>query len=78
IKHPMGLRHLERQGSIVMLVKVGADGRATDSIIETSSGVAKLDDIVVKALSRKEFALWLVDGEPVERWEWVKWTFALQ
>jgi len=77
IVYPIGLRHLDRQGSVTVLVLVGVDGRAKNQAVEMSSGFPKLDDVVLQSLGRAEFEPRMIDGQPIESWQIAKWTFSL-
>ena len=56
------------QGTTALRILVGADGKATDSEIETSSNSRKLDKAAQKALMECSFKPTPADAKPQQQW----------
>lgn len=66
-----------RQGTVVLEVLVGTDGRALKTKVESSSGTASLDQAAINAASRWRFNPGTRDGVPYEGWARIPVTFSL-
>ncbi|NKF23962.1 energy transducer TonB [Solimonas marina] len=74
-EYPPISQRLGEEGSVVLQLKVGVDGRVTDSKIQSSSGYPRLDEAARKALSLCQFQPAIVDGQKVPAWGALKYTF---
>ncbi|NKF22338.1 energy transducer TonB [Solimonas marina] len=74
-EYPPISQRLGEEGSVVLQLKVGVDGKVTDSRIQTSSGYNRLDEAARKALSLCQFQPAIVDGQKVPAWGALKYTF---
>jgi TonB family protein len=54
-KYPITSRKEEEEGEVILLVRVGADGRAVDVVIYKSSGYARLDNASMYAVKSWRF-----------------------
>jgi protein TonB len=76
--YPSASRRLNEEGSVVLALLVGEDGKVKEAKVETSSGFARLDEAAVKeALRRWTFKAGSEDGKPKAMWHKVKVTFKL-
>lgn len=64
-RYPMSARRKREQGTVVLSVTLGLDGRVTGVAIARSSGFASLDDAARDAVRHWRWAPTLRDGEPV-------------
>ena len=77
--YPSASRRLNEEGSVVLVISVAPNGRATDAKVETSSGIQRLDDAAIKCMVDKgKFLPQKVDGKPVATVMRMKWTWRLQ
>ena len=65
------------QGTTVVRILVGADGKAIDSEIETSSRSRKLDSAAQKALMACAFKPSPADAKPVQQWVQTQYVWKL-
>lgn len=77
--YPPTSRRLGEQGSVVLQVLVGADGKVQDGKVQKSSGFSRLDEAALKhALRAWRFTPGTEDGKPVTAWHSVKVTFRIE
>lgn len=77
--YPPTSRRLGEEGSVVLQVLVGADGKVTDGKVQKSSGFSRLDEAALKhALRAWRFTPGTEDGKPVTAWHSVKVTFRIE
>jgi protein TonB len=77
--YPPTSRRLGEEGSVILQVLVGADGKVQDGKIKTSSGFSRLDEAALKhALRAWRFTPGTEDGAPVTVWHSVKVTFKIE
>jgi protein TonB len=77
--YPPTSRRLGEEGSVVLQVLVGADGKVQDGKVQTSSGFPRLDEAALKhALRAWRFTPGTEDGKPVTAWHSVKVTFRIE
>jgi protein TonB len=57
---------------------IDTDGRVKASEVEASSGHARLDEAARDALSLCRFKPGTADGQPVEAWATLRYTWVLQ
>lgn len=78
-EYPPTSRRLGEEGSVVLQVLVGADGKVQDGKVKTSSGFPRLDEAALKhALRAWRFTPGTEDGVPVTAWHSVKVTFKIE
>ena len=77
--YPSASRRLSEEGSVVLLVYVSPDGRASETKVETSSGIQRLDEAAEKCIKAqgKIFEPQKVGNEAVGSWQRMKWTWRL-
>jgi protein TonB len=77
--YPSASRRLGEEGSVVLELMVGEDGRVSDAQVVTTSGFPRLDEAALKeALRRWKFAPGTDDGKPRAMRHRVKVTFRLE
>ena len=77
--YPPTSRRLGEEGSVVLQVLVGTDGKVQDGKVQTSSGFPRLDEAALKhALRAWRFTPGTEDGAPVTAWHSVKVTFKIE
>lgn len=76
--YPSISERLGETGTVLLALKVGLDGRVTESRVESSSGHARLDKAAVDGLSRCRFTPGTVDGVPETAWAKIRYTFKSQ
>lgn len=65
--YPPAARRLGEEGSVIVHITIGRDGRVQTATIAQSSGSSRLDEAAIaQALKRWRFTPALADGEPVE------------
>ncbi len=65
--YPDSAKRNGEEGRCIVQMTVAADGRITDSAIQTSSGVASLDRACLKSVRGQHMLPATVDGKPIER-----------
>jgi len=76
--YPSASRRLSEEGSVVLLVYIAPNGRVSETKVETSSGIARLDDAAEKCVKAQgRFEPQRVGSEPVGSWQRMKWTWRL-
>lgn len=76
--YPMGARLRGEQGSVVVRVKVGHDGRVKEKEVTRSSGYLDLDQSAIKAISRARFEPARKNGEPTSSETHITFRFRLE
>ncbi len=61
-------RQLDERGRVVVRAQIGADGRATNPSIYTSSGLSRLDNAALKAVAQGQYVPATRDGVAQTRW----------
>ncbi len=78
-EYPPTSRRLGEEGSVVLQVLVGPDGKVQDGKVQKSSGFPRLDEAALKhALRAWRFTPGTEDGAPVATWHSVKVTFKIE
>ena len=68
-EYPIASKRLKQQGTVVMALLVGLDGRIMDAKVETSSGFPALDDAAIKeALRSWRYTPGTKSGAPSAMW----------
>ena len=76
--YPSASRRLSEEGSVVVLIYVAPSGRVTESKVETSSGIQRLDEATQKCVtSQGRFEPQKVGTEAVGSWQRMKYTWRL-
>ena len=76
--YPSASRRLSEEGSVVLLVYIAPNGRVSETKVETSSGIARLDEAAEKCVKAQgRFEPQRVGSEPVGSWQRMKWTWRL-
>ena len=76
--YPSASRRLSEEGSVVLLVYIAPNGRVSETKVETSSGIARLDEAAEKCVKAQgRFEPQRVGAEPVGSWQRMKWTWRL-
>ena len=76
--YPSASRRLSEQGSVVLLVYVAPNGRVTETKVETSSGIGRLDEAAEKCVKAQgRFEPQRVGSDAVGSWQRMKWTWRL-
>jgi protein TonB len=78
--YPSASRRLSEEGSVVLAIYVGANGKVTDTKVETSSGIARLDEATQKcvmAVGSGAFETQKVGNDAVAAWFRMKYTWRL-
>jgi len=77
--YPPTSRRLGEEGSVILQVLVGPDGKVQEAKVQTSSGFPRLDEAATKhALRAWRFNPGTEDGKPVTMWHSIKVTFKIQ
>jgi protein TonB len=65
-RYPMESRRKHEQGTVVVRLLIGTDGRVTDIAIAQSSGFTRLDQAALQAIRGWRWRPIIRDGQPVE------------
>ncbi|HTC18137.1 MAG TPA: energy transducer TonB [Stellaceae bacterium] len=77
--YPAAARREGEQGSVVLQVLIGIDGRVRDARIAQSSGFADLDQAALDGIKRDyRFTPGMIDGQKREMWHTLKFTWKLR
>lgn len=76
--YPRGARQRGEQGSVVLEIRVDADGRVAEVRVVDSTGFPELDAAAVKAVKSASFTPAKSDGEPVAASARISLTFRLR
>jgi len=76
--YPTSSRRLGEEGSVVLQVLIGDDGKLQGVTVESSSGFPALDVAAAACVGALgEFEPVRVDGQPRAAWQRMKWTWRL-
>jgi len=78
--YPSASRRLSEEGSVVLAMFVNASGKVTETKVETSSGIPRLDEAAQKcvmSVGTGVFEPQKVGNEAVSAWFRIKWTWRL-
>ncbi len=64
-RYPVESRRKHEQGTVVLSITLGLDGRVANIAVSRSSGFARLDDAAMDAVRRWRWSPTLRDGQPV-------------
>jgi periplasmic protein TonB len=77
--YPATARREGEQGSVVLQVLVGIDGRVRDARLAQSSGFPDLDQAALDGIKRDyRFTPGMIDGQKREMWHTLKFTWKLR
>jgi protein TonB len=77
--YPAAARREGEQGSVVLQVLVGTDGRVRDARLAQSSGFPDLDQAALDGIKRDyRFTPGMIDGQKHEMWHTLKFTWKLR
>jgi len=76
--YPPLSKRLREEGTVMLRVRVDADGRAAEVQLRQSSGHARLDDRALETVKRWKFVPARQGGQPVEAWVIVPIQFSLK
>lgn len=77
-RYPVESRRRKEQGTVVLLVTVGTDGRVADIRVSTSSGFSRLDNAALSAVKKWRWAPIVRGGQPVTVQGYVEIPFVLR
>ncbi len=78
-EYPPTSRRLGEEGSLILQVLVGADGRVTDSKLMQTSGFDRLDQAALEGVKGNyRFVPGTVDGKPAPMWFTFRFTWKLR
>lgn len=66
----------EEQGTVVLALEIGVDGKVVDSKVEKSSGYKNLDKATLK-LANCHFKPVVQDGKPIQSWAKFEYVWKL-
>jgi protein TonB len=79
--YPAASRRLGEEGLVLLKVYVTATGSVTDATVESSSGLARLDDAAVRCVRSSQLhGMWVpqtVNGQQVGAWMHLPWRWKL-
>jgi protein TonB len=75
--YPSASRRLEEEGTVTLKFLVGVDGKVKESAVEKSSGFRRLDEAARQGLSKCQFKPGTENGQPIEGWANIKYTWKL-
>jgi protein TonB len=76
--YPSASRRLEEEGTVTLKFLVGADGKVKESAVDKSSGFRRLDEAARQGLAKCLFKPGTENGQPVEGWAGIKYTWKLE
>lgn len=76
--YPSASRRLEEEGTVMLKFLVGADGKVKESVVDKSSGFKRLDEAARQGLAKCQFKPGTENGQPVEGWASMKYTWKLE
>lgn len=76
--YPPASRRMREEGTVVLRVRVDAEGRAAEVTLRESSGYPRLDERALDTVKRWKFVPARQGGQPVEAWVIVPIQFSLK
>lgn len=76
--YPPASIRLGEAGTVLLRFLIDTDGRVKSSEVQSSSGHKRLDEAAREALSLCRFKPGISDGQPVEAWATLRYTWVLQ
>jgi len=77
-EYPSASRRLEEEGTVALKFLVGTDGKVKEASVEKSSGFKRLDEAARQGLAKCLFKPGTENGQPVESWATMKYTWRLE
>lgn len=77
-EYPSASRRLEEEGTVALKFLVGTDGKVKESAVEKSSGYKRLDEAARQGLAKCQFKPGTENGQPVEGWASMRYTWRLE
>jgi protein TonB len=77
-EYPSASRRLEEEGTVTLKFLVGVDGRVKESAVDKSSGFKRLDEAARQGLAKCQFKPGTENGQPVEGWASMRYTWKLE
>ena len=77
-KYPIESRRKKEQGTVVLRVVIGVDGRIAQVAVSESSGFERLDKAAVEAVKHWRWQPWTHNGQPVEVRGLIPFPFVLK
>lgn len=77
-EYPSASRRLEEEGTVTLKFLVGVDGKVKESAVDKSSGFKRLDEAARQGLAKCQFKPGTENGQPVEGWANMKYTWRLE
>ena len=77
-EYPSASRRLEEEGTVTLKFLVGADGKVKESGVDKSSGYKRLDEAARQGLAKCQFKPGTENGQPVESWASMRYTWRLE
>jgi protein TonB len=77
-EYPSASRRAEEEGTVTLKFLVGIDGKVKESATEKSSGFRRLDEAARQGLAKCLFKPGTENGQPVEGWANIKYTWRLE
>ena len=75
--YPAASRRLGESGAVVLNFLIDTEGKVVESRIDSSSGVARLDEAARRALALCKFTPGTVDGRPEQSWHKMRYVWQL-
>jgi periplasmic protein TonB len=76
--YPAAMIRQEKQGTVMLSVRVGANGRVLEVRLDESSGHPMLDESAIREARRWRFAAGTQDGQPTPMWTQIPVKFRLK
>jgi protein TonB len=76
--YPSASRRLEEEGTVTLKFLVGVDGKVKESAVDKTSGYKRLDEAARQGLAKCQFKPGTENGQPVEGWANMKYTWRLE
>lgn len=77
-KYPLESRRKKEQGTVVLRVVIGTDGKIAQVAVSESSGFERLDKAAIEAVKRWRWQPWTRNGQPVEVRGLIPFPFVLK
>ena len=77
-EYPSASRRQEEEGTVTLKFLVGVDGKVKESAVEKTSGYKRLDEAARQGLAKCQFKPGTENGQPVEGWASMKYTWKLE
>jgi TonB family protein len=75
--YPIESKLQQEQGAVTLVIRVQPDGRVSQTKVEVSSGVPRLDEAAAYCLAQGRFVPELLAELPTESWQRTHWVFSV-